>query len=178
MPASTVRRLNGTLVLLFGLVSAAVWSHLPEQIPVHFGFRGQPDAWARASFLSWFGLPITAAGMALFLWWAGRLANRPPALWNMPEKQEFLRLPPEARQRIETAAETYLAWVSVCTTVLLIAIQVGIYMTATGYTAGLSSYIALVLFAGIAVILAGALLLNRRLKREILDASNAADFHG
>lgn len=133
---------------------------------MHFGFRGQPDAWARTSFLSWFGLPVTAAGMALFLWWAGRLANRSPALWNVPEKQKFLRLPPEARHRIEAAAETYLAWVSVGTTVLLIAIQVGIYMTATGYTAGLSSYIALVLFTGIAAVLAGAFMLNRRLKRE------------
>jgi hypothetical protein len=94
-------------------------------------------------------------------------------MWNVPEKDKFLRLPPEDRRPIMASLEAYVAWVSVATTILFMGVQVGTYLAATGRTAGLP-HIEVFLFGYVGVILVGVLRLNRRLKRRILEATHDA----
>lgn len=64
-----------------------------QRAPVHFGFRGDPDAWAPTYPLSWFGLVAVSCVLS---WFIHALTVRGPLeLWNIPQQQRFLRLSPE-----------------------------------------------------------------------------------
>jgi uncharacterized membrane protein len=124
----------GALTLLAGLYagSAAAYPHLPERIPIHFDFAGNPDAWASTTLLSWFMLPLFATGLAGFLLVLGRLSEYRPELWNIPEKQRFLALSAEARAPIVARLRTFMALVAVLTTALMGTMQVEVFLIATG----------------------------------------------
>jgi uncharacterized membrane protein len=65
------------------------WSSLPNQVPVHFGFNGQPDRWGSPSTL-WIS-PCVATGV----WILFSLASRNPSLISMPVDMDRSR--PEVR---------------------------------------------------------------------------------
>lgn len=56
------------------------WGILPDRIPTHFGFTGQPDAWGSKEHL--FFLPVIALAMYLFL----TIVSRFPHTFNYPIK--------------------------------------------------------------------------------------------
>lgn len=56
------------------------WGILPDRIPTHFGFTGQPDAWGNKESL--FFLPLIALVMYLFL----TIISRFPHTFNYPVK--------------------------------------------------------------------------------------------
>lgn len=56
------------------------WGILPDRIPTHFGFTGQPDAWGNKGNL--FFLPIGTVAMYLFL----TIVSRFPHTFNYPVK--------------------------------------------------------------------------------------------
>ena len=56
------------------------WGILPDRIPTHFGFTGQPDAWGNKESL--FFLPLIALAMYLLL----TIINRFPHTFNYPVK--------------------------------------------------------------------------------------------
>lgn len=171
MRAKTAYRLNAALILLWVLVDVVVWPDLPDRIPIHFGLGGEADWWVRTSVPAWFGLPMIAAGLALFLRGIAWLAARAPETWNVPEKERFLALSPEARRPIVGVLETYLAWVAVVVTLVFAAVQLGVYLTAVGRTTGIPIYLELFMLAAITAILGGALLLGRRLRHRIREAA-------
>lgn len=82
LPWSATDRLLAALatlgaLLLLGAVPA-VWSRLPDRVPTHFGFTGQPDAWgARGTLLL---LPLIGWVMYLSL----LALTRVPHLYNYP----------------------------------------------------------------------------------------------
>lgn len=149
MSASAILRLNGLVLLLFLLASLAVWSELPDRIPVHFNFRGEPDGWARTSVVSWLALPALATALVIFLWGIGRVAARRPELWNVPEKQLFLRMSPEARGPVVASLEAYVGWVALGITGVLMALQLGIYRVALGHAERLSWSLEIGLLGGV-----------------------------
>lgn len=56
------------------------WGILPDRIPTHFGFTGQPDAWGNKEYL--FFLPIMTVAMYLLL----TIVSMFPHTFNYPVK--------------------------------------------------------------------------------------------
>lgn len=69
----------GLLATAIGL-TAANWADLPEKVPIHFGFRGEPDQWAPKIWI-WL-LPAVALFSWGTLWAVSRLADGPPAWFS------------------------------------------------------------------------------------------------
>ena len=137
MEARSIYRLQLLLLALYFAVAAALWNTLPERVPIHFDLAGHPTTWARTSVLSWFGLPLLAAAMTLFLYGIGQASAHTPELWNIPEKERFLALSPAARAPIVAYLRRAMAWSAVLVTFTFISIHVGAYQTAIGRTHGL-----------------------------------------
>jgi uncharacterized membrane protein len=72
---------------------------LPERIPTHFNFAGQPDAWGKPFMLPI--LPIIALALYLLLTVLGRF----PAFFNYP-----VEVTAENRPRLEALAIDLIAW--------------------------------------------------------------------
>ena len=140
MSARSVHRLHLLLLVIYVATAALVWPSLPDRIPIHFDFAGDPTTWARTSVPFWFGLPVLALAMDLFIRGLGNLALRVPELWNIPDKERFLALPAKARAPVEESLRVMLAWAAVLVTPAFVGIHLGMYLTATGRTRGLPWY--------------------------------------
>ena len=87
------------LALLLVILSAASYSSLPQQIPMHFGPVGV-DRWARKTWFTWFGLPLMALGLCAINYVIGALLAGRPSLMNVPRKERLLALPRERQRRV------------------------------------------------------------------------------
>jgi len=93
-----------SLAVLAGMVWMA-WhallgpNRLPNRIPTHFNFSGQPDGWGSPSFLIMF--PIAAVGLYLLL----SVVVRFPEAFNYP-----VRVTEENRPRLEALTLEMIAW--------------------------------------------------------------------
>ncbi len=140
------------LVVYFGAAVAAMPS-LPESIPMHFGSGGQPTRWAPLTWLSWLGLPLVSTGTALFLFLLVRWSRKAPHLWNLPEKQHFVRLPAELRAQVQEPLEVAMALVALLTTVLLAVTHLGFYDVALGRSESLPAYSRVALLVWLVVVI-------------------------
>jgi uncharacterized membrane protein len=87
---------NLALLALMGGYVASVYPRLPDRIPMHFNFAGQPDRWSGRGGLIL--LPVLAIVMTAVLYLVVRLTPKwaaNPRYLNIPHKTEFLRLPAE-----------------------------------------------------------------------------------
>lgn len=80
IPKSRYDRLAGWLGVAFLAVAAfylwANWPAIPEKIPTHYGFSGQPDAWGNKSSC------VVVLVIGAVLWGLIRLVEQFPAIWN------------------------------------------------------------------------------------------------
>lgn len=171
MEVRSVYQLQLLLLVLYFAAAALLWPTLPERVPIHFDFAGRPTTWARTSMLSWFGLPLLAAAMTLFLYGMGRVSDRAPELWNVPEKKRFLALSPAARAPIVAYLSRFMAWSAVMVSLTFIGIHVGVYQTAMGRSTGLSWQSHLFGLAPIGVLLLLALRIAHNAGEQIRQAS-------
>lgn len=156
------------------LVAAVLWPLLPDTVPIHFGLAGEPDRWSETTVLTWFFLPAISTGTAFLLWGIGRLVVRTPETWNLPDREAFLRLTDQQRAPVMDSLLAYLGGVSILTTLLFLALHVGVYTTAVGFTDGLPWYIGVLTAGSVALILGGAVVLRRRIDRQIAEGVAAA----
>ena len=172
MHARSVYRLELALLALYFAATATMWPVLPERVPIHFDFAGEPTTWARTSVLSWFGLPLLAAATTLFIYGLGRASTHEPDIWNIPEKERFLALSPAARAPIVAYLHRALAWSALLTTIMFIGILIAVYQTATGRNAGLKWQSNLLIWAPLGILIPVALTIARNAGRQIQHASN------
>lgn len=126
--------LASLLLLLFN------WSSLPEILPTHFDFRGQPDAYGDKSML------LLLAGAGIFIYITVGLLSFFPNAINTPWKIT------EANREIQTRlALDMLRCLKVSCTWLFTYLIYGTIQIATGKAAALSPYL-------LPIILLGALL--------------------
>jgi uncharacterized membrane protein len=130
--ARSVYRLHALILTGWFVLAASVWTRLPARIPTHFDGAGNPTTWSRTTFLSWFGLPLVTVGMALFLYGLFRLTLRHPALWNIPQKESFLRLSPEARAPVMARLERWMATVGILVSCIFMEAHYSSYQVALG----------------------------------------------
>lgn len=153
MEERSVYRLQLVLLALYFAAAAALWPGLPQRIPLRVDLVGRPTAWTPTSLLSWFGLPLLAGAMTLLVYAMGRHSARSPGLWNIPEKDRFLALPPAERAPIDAYLRRVLAWCAILMTVSFIGAHVGLYEAAAGTGSGRSWLWSLLCFAPIGGIL-------------------------
>lgn len=139
MSARGLYRLATLLLLVFFASAAAAWPALPDRIPTHFGPGGAPDRWKDTTLLAWFGLPLAAAAMTLFLRFIGRLGARHPGVWSIPDKDRFLRLTDAQRAPIIERLETFIGVLAIAMILFFAVIQADIYASALG-APGLSAW--------------------------------------
>lgn len=160
------------MLALYFAAAAALWSKLPQRVPIHFDFAGQPTTWARTSVLSWFGLPLLAAAITVLLYGIARASTGTPELWNIPERERFLALPSAARAPIIAYLHRLTAWAALLVTFTFITIHVGVYQTATGRSAGLRWESLLLMLAPVGILLLLALSIARNAGEQIRQASD------
>lgn len=171
MDARSVYRLQLLLLAVYFAAAALLWPTLPDRVPIHFNFAGQPTTWARTSVLSWFGLPLVAAATTLFLYGMGHLSTRTPSLWSIPEKERFLALDHAARAPIMAYLNRFVAWTAVLVSFTFIGIHIGVYQTATGRSSGLPWWSHLLILAPTGVLLVLALRVTHNAGEQIKQAS-------
>jgi uncharacterized membrane protein len=86
-------------ILLAVLIIVHFWAVLPDRIPIHFGFSGQPDAWGDKVMI-WL-LPAVAAIIFMVL----AAVSRYPHTFNYP-----VRITDENAQRQYLLALSLLVW--------------------------------------------------------------------
>jgi uncharacterized membrane protein len=125
-------RINLALLLSLLLGSALLWPQLPESIPLHFGADGQPTRWGRPSLLNWFGMPLIALALTALNYGLARWMVKRPSLINLPNKQQFLALPPERQAPVVERMRHMLYGLTAPLLVIFLLVQLAIYRTAHG----------------------------------------------
>jgi ABC-type Na+ efflux pump permease subunit len=134
-------------------LAVALWPRLPERFPVHYDIRGVPDRWDTRDPLSWYALPLIDTVLSALLLLVGAFipgfAARWPELVNVPQKEKFVRLPPEARARALRPAQSMLAVLVFLMNGLFVYLVWGSWAVATGQRSTLGAWIMIPFFAGV-----------------------------
>jgi len=101
------------LVVISFLIGIVSWSGLPDIIPTHFNFEGQPDSWGNKSFLTLFFAPVLQVFMTAlfaFIYIKPQYMNMPTTLFltTLPEKQKL-----RALGLMRNVAVVTLIWVNI-----------------------------------------------------------------
>jgi len=118
------------------LLTAALYTGLPEQIPGHFGLHARPTRWDSRETI-WL-LPLIATLMALGLYGLNRMILKYPGLINLPNKDEFMRLPPDAMRRVVQRLSLHLTGLMATSQLLLGFLVWGTAQVASGISSHLS----------------------------------------
>ncbi len=108
---SGTRIANG---LFFAIVLATIaqcvhdFPLLPDRLASHFAASGMPNGWmTKAQFMLMYAVMLLPA-LAIEFWVSHRIANKPDAKLNLPNKQYWLA--PERRAETFAYFETFFAW--------------------------------------------------------------------
>lgn len=123
---------------------------LPEKIPTHFNFRGEPDAWGSRSAI--WTMPILGVALFAILYFA----NKFPHTFNFPMKITEENAPKEYRKVTRT-----LRFLNVGIVFLFFYITWRTIQTALGNSEGLGNMLLIVVFCSLAGII-GFLSSNRK----------------
>ena len=118
------------------LLTAALYTGLPEQIPGHFGLHARPTHWDSRETI-WL-LPLIATLMALGLYGLNRMILKYPGLINLPNKDELMRLPPDAMRRVVRRLSLHLIGLTATSQLLLGFLVWGTAQVASGISSHLS----------------------------------------
>lgn len=76
--------ISGAMALTSLAIAIYYWAKLPDIIPTHFGFNGQPDDWNEKSVFYVFLLPILQIfmqAMFVFLYYKPQYSDMPTTMW-------------------------------------------------------------------------------------------------
>ena len=146
-------RLALLLLAALWLCSVVAWPDLPERIPLHFGVSGLPDRWGEKSILNWFLLPLIGTGTVLMAYGVRWLMVRFPKSTNMPNKEQYLKLGPEARRAVHDEIEALMHMISVSTLLVFSLLQLAIFRNANGQSMQAVMMTGLVLWLAVVPIL-------------------------
>jgi len=130
------------LLIWIWWVPLSAYDQLPDQVPVHFDGKGNPNRFAAKSGWELWSLPIVATllGIGVFV------LLRFPQACNYPRKDEVKALPPELREQVYAILREMMMAVFVCVDLLFLFIIKGIVAGArTGHAE--VNWVPIVLFA-------------------------------
>lgn len=131
-----LRALPWVLWLALVLFSVATYTNLPEQIPQRFDASGEVTKVMSKSLVTWFLLPAIAGAVQLLLSWMGTWASRKPELFNFPEKERFLKIPPAYRGPVIERLREMVDITGAFTMLVMAYVQVMIWRAALGQSPG------------------------------------------
>lgn len=138
--------INAVLLATLFVGSLLVWPELPERIPGHFGLDGEVTRWEAPSLARWLLVPVFALGVVVLNYGIAAWLPRRPEIFNHPDRDAFLALPPERRRPVVARMQAFLYGVSGPIIVLFGVVQWMRYRTAGGGDA--TPYVALALVIG------------------------------
>jgi uncharacterized membrane protein len=120
-------------ILFFAVVLAAIaqcvhdFPLLPDRLASHFNASGMPNGWmTKSQFLVIYGVVLVPA-LAIEFWVSHRIANKPDASLNLPNKEYWLA--PERRAGTFGYFETFFAWYG-CIFLFVVVFAMGLAMRA------------------------------------------------
>lgn len=129
-------QLSGTRlprVLFVAIVLAAIaqcihdFPLLPDRLASHFAASGIPNGWmTKTQFMVMYGVVFLPA-LAIEFWVSHRIANKPNAKLNLPNKEYWLA--PERRAETFAYFETFFAWYG-CVFLFVMLFAMGLAMRA------------------------------------------------
>lgn len=131
---------------------AAIWwraiewfGQLPSRFPSGFDAAGNPRGWTATSAAAWFALPAIGLVLAAFLVGIAVLLKalvlHRPHLVNVPNKELFLQLSPDARRRSAVEpTQLFLLWTLFALSLLFVWIVEGTALVAVGRIATIPSW--------------------------------------
>jgi len=120
--------------LLFALTIVAIlqalyaYPRLPDTVPYHFNFQGQPDAWGSKTFMVGIDVGVTLFLMLSFLGTALIIPRVGDAYINVPNKEYWLA--PERRDTALRMIIDLLGWIGVLTLLFLQFVMMQTYRVA------------------------------------------------
>jgi uncharacterized membrane protein len=172
MSAQKLWRIVVSVVVLHLLLATIAWFNLPPRIPTHFGASGKADAWSSASIVPWFILCAVSVGLSAMIYFLTAPAAK--SVWNIGEKERFLKLTPEQQKPVLDLVRLFGAASALCVNVVMLSLHLGIYLAATGRTKGLPWWMNIVLFVAPICLVAGIIPWDRAVRREVRKASGAS----
>jgi len=120
-------------ILFFAIVLAAIaqcvhdFPLLPDRMASHFGASGMPNGWmTKSQFFITFAVTLLPALLVEF-WVSRRIANKPDAKLNLPNKEYWLS--PERRAETFGYFESFFAWYG-CAFLFVVVFAMGLAMRA------------------------------------------------
>jgi uncharacterized membrane protein len=120
-------------VLFFAIILMVIaqcvhdFALLPDRLASHFAASGMPNGWmTKTQFLVTYGLVLLPA-LAIEFWVSHRIANKPDARLNLPNKEYWLA--PERRAETFAYFERFCAWYG-CAFLFVVVFAMGLAMRA------------------------------------------------
>ncbi len=127
-----LRLLPWALWVALAVFSVATFSELPAEMPRHLSASGDVTRSVPTSFGGWMLLPGIALATLGMLSGIEALLPRRPDLFNFPEKERLLALPPEYRRDAVREMQTVMQATAVLVMLLLGGVQVMMWRAAQG----------------------------------------------
>ena len=158
---------NGGLLAL--LIGGSLWAYpaLPEQIPRHFGFYGQADAYWATTRLRWMLLPIIAVVSGSIVYGSAWLIGRAPEAMNVPNQSQYDQLSSSQKRIVTASVQRAVCWMNAPLFVVFGAIQFGGYHVATTAATGLPAPVIGTMAASLFAVLGIAVGLGRWMRRRV-----------
>ncbi len=120
-------------ILFFGIVLAAIGQSvhdfplLPDRLASHFNASGMANGWMTKTQFMLIYVVVLLPALAIEFWVSHRIASKPDARLNLPNKQYWLA--PERRAETFAYFETFFAWYG-CAFLFVAAFAMGLAMRA------------------------------------------------
>lgn len=151
----------------FFTFSYAVYDKLPDVIPMHFGASGAPDRFAPKTLLTWMLLPIVALLLTVFITGINMAIAKRPNSINLPNRDVFRELPPEAQRPIMDILLGFMHFTNAMLILLLFLIQYLIYKGISDGSNSLPSWFIFVAIGFVLLILAASVTMTYMMQRAI-----------
>lgn len=153
---SALRMAGWAIVLGLLAFSLGTFDGLPDRIPTGIDANGDPRGYRDRALWFWMLVPLIALLIQGMLEWIRRSLPAKPHLFNFPDKERFLKLPPPYRGPVIAAMRSTLDVVTAVGHLPLVFVQYMLWQSARGVNTG-SGVVVLLLsgvFIGPAILLA------------------------
>lgn len=127
--ATLLHAVNATLLILLWGGSLWAYSHLPEEIPMHYGMAGGADRFAATTMGRWLLLPVTGTLTAAITYGCAVLVASMPQYLNIPSRS-MGTLSESGRQRVIRATQHMIYGIAALVLCLFAVMQAGNYAVA------------------------------------------------
>jgi uncharacterized membrane protein len=111
--------LNVGLLIVAWMMAFSSYNSLPDHIPTHFNFQGQPDAWGEKSPFMFFLLPATQTVIVVLM----LILLRFPQYYNFPQKKEVRNWPEKFSRPVYDFLKHFILIVALLINVMFLIIQ-------------------------------------------------------